>query len=77
MSLDVGALEVYGDNQIMVRQVNSNFEATEEHMVRYLKQVYNLKREFEPLKLVQIKRRENLEPDVLSKLASGSQKVGE
>lgn len=61
----------------MVRQVNGNFEAKEERMVKYLEKVNDLKKKFNHFKLVWIEHGENSEADALSKLALGSQEVGE
>lgn len=46
-SLEIDSLKVYIDSQIMVGQINGNYEVKEEWMVRYLEWVNKLKRKFE------------------------------
>ncbi|KAL0458402.1 UNVERIFIED_CONTAM: Ribonuclease HI [Sesamum latifolium] len=69
---DAGAshLLAYFDSQLMVKQVNGEYEAKEESMVQYLQQIEELKTKFKSFQLHQISREENINADSLSKLAS-------
>ncbi|KAL0455803.1 UNVERIFIED_CONTAM: hypothetical protein Slati_0919500 [Sesamum latifolium] len=69
---DVGAshLLAYSDSQLIVKQVNREYEAKEESMAQYLQQIEELKTKFKSFQLHQIPREENIKADSLSKLAS-------
>ncbi|KAL0378417.1 UNVERIFIED_CONTAM: Ribonuclease HI [Sesamum radiatum] len=69
---DAGALHLlaYSDSQLIVKQVNGEYEAKEEIMVQYLQQIEELKSKFKSFQLHQIPREENFKADSLSKLAS-------
>ncbi|KAL0400435.1 UNVERIFIED_CONTAM: Ribonuclease HI [Sesamum latifolium] len=72
MAHDAGAshLLAYSDSQLIVKQVNGEYEAKEESMVQYLQQIEELKTKFKSFQLHQIHREENIKADSLSKLAS-------
>ncbi|KAL0430559.1 UNVERIFIED_CONTAM: Ribonuclease HI [Sesamum radiatum] len=72
MAQDVGAshLLAYFDSQLVVRQVNGEYEAKKESMVQYLQQIEELKTRFKSFQLHQIPREENIKADSLSKLAN-------
>ncbi|KAL0435139.1 UNVERIFIED_CONTAM: hypothetical protein Sradi_0221800 [Sesamum radiatum] len=72
MAQDAGAshLQAYFDFQLIVRQVNGEYEAKEESMVQYLQQIEELKTNFKSFQLCQIPSEENIKADSLSKLAS-------
>ncbi|KAL0313366.1 UNVERIFIED_CONTAM: hypothetical protein Sradi_5735900 [Sesamum radiatum] len=72
MAQDVGAshLQAYSDSQLVVRQVNGEYEAKKESMVQYLHQIGKLKTRFKSFQLQQIPREENIKTDSLSKLVS-------
>ncbi|KAL0433446.1 UNVERIFIED_CONTAM: hypothetical protein Slati_2678900 [Sesamum latifolium] len=72
MTQDASAshLLAYYDSQLIVKQVNREYEAKEESMVQYLQQVEELKTKFKSFQLHQIPREENIKTDSLSKLAS-------
>ncbi|KAL0434582.1 UNVERIFIED_CONTAM: Ribonuclease HI, partial [Sesamum latifolium] len=60
----------YSDSQLIVKQVNGEYEAKEESMVQYLQQIEEFKTKFKSFQLQQIPREENVKADSLSKLAS-------
>jgi hypothetical protein len=68
--LGVKALEVFSDSQIVVQQVNGEYEAREPSLQRYLEAVKLLITGFERFTLTQVPREENSKADALSKLAS-------
>ncbi|KAL0412175.1 UNVERIFIED_CONTAM: Ribonuclease HI [Sesamum latifolium] len=72
MAQDVGAqhLLAYSDSQLIVKQVNGEYEAKEESMVKYLQQIEELKIKFKSFQLQQIPKEENIKADSLSKLAN-------
>ncbi|KAL0421057.1 UNVERIFIED_CONTAM: hypothetical protein Slati_3128600 [Sesamum latifolium] len=72
MAQDAGAphLLAYSDFQLIVKQVNGEYEAKEESMVQYLQQIEELKTKFKSFQLQQIPREENVKADSLSKLVS-------
>ncbi|KAL0284796.1 UNVERIFIED_CONTAM: Ribonuclease HI [Sesamum radiatum] len=72
MTQDIGTsrLLVYSDSQLIVKQVNGEYEDKEESMVQYLQQIEELKIKFKSFQLQQISRKENIKADSLSKLAS-------
>ncbi|KAL0458431.1 UNVERIFIED_CONTAM: hypothetical protein Slati_0470300 [Sesamum latifolium] len=72
MAQDAGAshLLAYSDSQLIVKQVNGEYEAKEESMMQYLQQIEELKTKFKSFQLHQIPREENIKADSLSKLAS-------
>ncbi|KAL0395106.1 UNVERIFIED_CONTAM: hypothetical protein Slati_4476800 [Sesamum latifolium] len=72
MARDASAshLLAYSDSQLIVKQVNGEYEANEESMVQYLQQIEKLKTKFKSFQLQQIPRKENVKADSLSKLAS-------
>ncbi|KAL0445382.1 UNVERIFIED_CONTAM: Ribonuclease HI [Sesamum latifolium] len=72
MAQDAGAshLLAYSDSQLIVKQVNGEYEAKEESMVQYLQQIEELKTKFKSFQLHQISREKNIKAHSLSKLAS-------
>ncbi|KAL0408061.1 UNVERIFIED_CONTAM: Ribonuclease HI [Sesamum radiatum] len=72
MTQDAGVLLLlaYFDSQLIVKQVNGEYEAKKESMVQYLQQIEELKMKFKSFQLQQIPREENVKADSLSKLAS-------
>ncbi|KAL0289538.1 UNVERIFIED_CONTAM: Ribonuclease HI [Sesamum radiatum] len=72
MAQDASAshLLAYSDSQLIIKQVNGEYEAKEESMVQYLQQIEELKTKFKSFKLHQIPREENIKADSLSKLVS-------
>ncbi|KAL0415825.1 UNVERIFIED_CONTAM: Ribonuclease HI [Sesamum latifolium] len=72
MAQDTGAshLLAYSDSQLIVKQINGEYEAKEESMVQYLQQIEELKTKFKSFLLHQIPREENIKTNSLSKIAS-------
>ena len=63
-------LKVQSDSQLIVGQVNGEYEAKEERMVKYLSLVRDIMTGFNEVIIVQIPKEQNIEADVLAKLAS-------
>ncbi|XP_042482483.1 uncharacterized protein LOC122062877 [Macadamia integrifolia] len=63
-------LVAHSDSQLIVNQVNGQYEAKEERMAMYLKEVRRLVSSFGTFAMVQIPRQENALADALSKLAT-------
>ncbi|KAL0420618.1 UNVERIFIED_CONTAM: Ribonuclease HI [Sesamum latifolium] len=72
MAQDAGVthLLAYFDSQLILKQVNGEYEAKEQSMVQYLQQIEELKTKFKSFQLHQIPREENIKAYSLSKLAS-------
>uniref|UniRef100_A0A2N9FQ85 Uncharacterized protein n=1 Tax=Fagus sylvatica TaxID=28930 RepID=A0A2N9FQ85_FAGSY len=66
-------LKIRSDSQLIVGQVNGEYEAREDRMTKYLKLVRNAIKWFDEVKLVQIPREQNTEADALAKLASSDE----
>ncbi|KAK0579223.1 hypothetical protein LWI29_022984 [Acer saccharum] len=67
--LNMGAeyVTVYSDSQLIVNQVNQDYQARDPEMIRYLRQVRSLMSRF-----IRISREHNSQADALAKLASTS-----
>ncbi|KAL0385986.1 UNVERIFIED_CONTAM: Ribonuclease HI [Sesamum radiatum] len=61
-------LLAYSDSQLIVKQVESAYEAKEESMIQYLQQITDLKTGFNHFQIIQIPKEENAKVDCLSKL---------
>ncbi|KAL0405543.1 UNVERIFIED_CONTAM: Ribonuclease HI [Sesamum latifolium] len=72
MTHEAGArhLLAYSDSQLVVKQVEGIYEATNKSMVQYLQQIAELRTSFESFQVIQIPREENAKADCLSRLAS-------
>lgn len=70
IKLQVSKIHIKGDSQLVINQVNGNFQAKEERMKEYLKKVKELMEKFDRLKVDKIFRRENAKADSLARLAS-------
>ena len=62
-------LRIQSDSQLIVGQVNGEYEAKEERMAKYLKLVKNAINLFDEVTLVQVPREQNTEANALAKLA--------
>jgi hypothetical protein len=60
-----------------VGQVNCKYEAKEDRMAKYLNLVKNVMDRFDEVILVQIPREQNIEADVLAKLASSEEAINQ
>ncbi|XP_077215904.1 uncharacterized protein LOC143850547 [Tasmannia lanceolata] len=63
-------LKAYCDSQLVVCQIQGEYEAREERMVKYLQRVRSLASEFGSFEVIRVPRTENTKADVLSKLAA-------
>ncbi|KAL0308119.1 UNVERIFIED_CONTAM: Retrovirus-related Pol polyprotein from transposon.6 [Sesamum calycinum] len=63
-------LLAYSDSQLIVKQVDGEYEAKEDSMAQYFRQIEELKTKFRSFRLQQIPREENIKADYVSKLAS-------
>ncbi|KAL0292280.1 UNVERIFIED_CONTAM: Ribonuclease HI [Sesamum radiatum] len=63
-------LLAYSDSQLIVNQIDGTFEAKEESMIQYLRQIKELRTSFDQFQIIQIPREENVKADCLLKLAS-------
>uniref|UniRef100_A0A2N9G648 Uncharacterized protein n=1 Tax=Fagus sylvatica TaxID=28930 RepID=A0A2N9G648_FAGSY len=71
--LGANRLKIRSDSQLIVGQVNGEYEAREDRMTKYLKLVRNAMKWFDEVRLVQIPREQNTEADALAKLASSDE----
>jgi ribonuclease HI len=71
--LGANRLKIRSDSQLIVGQVNGEYEAREDRMTKYLKLVRNAMKWFDEVMLVQIPREQNTEADALAKLASSDE----
>jgi hypothetical protein len=65
-------VEIRSDSQVVVGQVQGQFEAQEDRMARYLEQVRQFQSYFERVVITKIPRDENIRADEFSKIASGT-----
>ncbi|XP_073152608.1 uncharacterized protein [Henckelia pumila] len=72
LALSVGAkrLTIHSDSQLIVSQINGNYEAKEDKMLEYLTQVNELLSRLDSYDVKQIPRVKNESADHLAKLAS-------
>jgi ribonuclease HI len=66
-------LRIRSDSQLIVGQVNGEYEAREDRMTKYLKLTKNAMNWFDEVTLVQVPREQNTEADALAKLASSDE----
>jgi ribonuclease HI len=71
--LGANRLKIRSDSQLIVGQVNGEYEAREDRMTKYLKLVQNAMKWFDEVMLVQVPREQNTEADALAKLASSDE----
>uniref|UniRef100_A0A2N9G1P7 Uncharacterized protein n=1 Tax=Fagus sylvatica TaxID=28930 RepID=A0A2N9G1P7_FAGSY len=71
--LGANRLRIQSDSQLIVGQVNGEYEAREDRMTRYLKLVRNAMNWFDEVTLVQVPHEQNTEVDALAKLASSDE----
>ncbi|XP_075675069.1 uncharacterized protein LOC142644315 [Castanea sativa] len=69
-SLGVESVVVHGDSQLIINKVNGICEAKEDRMKKYLSQVKRLIKKFKEANFVQVPQEENMEADILVKVAS-------
>ena len=66
-------LSTFFDSQLIVEQVNGEFEAKDDSMKMYLQQVREFVKKFHKFTLVHIPRSQNAQADSLAKLASSAE----
>ncbi|KAL5547064.1 hypothetical protein UlMin_006751 [Ulmus minor] len=64
-------LLIYSDSQLIVNQVNSEYQAKGEKMASYLEKAKELLGQFDTVTITQIPRNENTNADTLARLATG------
>lgn len=64
-----GKVELYGDSQLVIRQMNEEYEVRAEHLKAYREHLKRLAQEFEGTRFAWVPREENVRADALSKLA--------
>lgn len=73
IALDIKRLVVRGDSQLMINQVNKDYDCPQ--MAAYVDEVRKLERKFKGLRFEHVKRKDNFAVDELSKLAAERRKV--
>ena len=71
--MEANQLEVCNDSQLVVKQIEDDYEAKGEKMIRYLKKVRKLLKKFVRVQVRHILRTENSWADALAKLATAPQ----
>ena len=69
-SMEVDQLEVCSDSQLVVKQIEDDYEAKGEKMIRYLKKVRKLLKKIIRVQVKHIPRTENSRANALAKLAT-------
>ena len=72
-SMVIDQLEVCSDSQLVVKQIEDNYEMKGEKMICYLKKVRELLKKFVRVQVRHIPRMENSQADALAKLATAQQ----
>uniref|UniRef100_A0A2N9HN36 RNase H type-1 domain-containing protein n=1 Tax=Fagus sylvatica TaxID=28930 RepID=A0A2N9HN36_FAGSY len=75
--LGATTLRVQSDSQLVVGQVNGEYEAKEDRMAKYLGLVKNIMTRFDEVVLVQIPQEQNTEADALAKLTSSEDAINQ
>lgn len=65
-------VQVCSDSQIVVNQINGDYEVREPQLMKYLERITSLRSSFERFSIRNIPRSQNKRADALSKLASSS-----
>ena len=69
-SMEADQLEVCNDSQLVVKQIEDDYEAKGKMMIHYLKKVRKLLKKFVRVQVRHIPRIENSREDALAKLAT-------
>ena len=72
-SMEADQLEVCSDSQLVVKQIEDDYEAKGEKMIWYLKKVRELLKKFVRVQVRHIPRTENSQANALAKLATEPQ----
>ena len=76
-SVKANLILVLGDSQLVIGQVNGTYEAKEDRMKKYLKNVARLVKKFKEADFIQIPKEENVEANTLAKEASANEAMDE
>ena len=76
-SLGAELILVQGNSQLVIGQVNRTCEAREEQMKRYLEKVKQCIKGFTTAQFQQILREENIEVDIMAKMASSDKMISD
>ncbi|XP_043714611.1 uncharacterized protein Mb2253c-like [Telopea speciosissima] len=68
-AIQVKRLAIRADSQLIVNQVNGDYEAKDDRMATYLKEAKKLVSSFETFEISRVPRRKNKKADVLSRLS--------
>ena len=68
--MKVGLLDIFNDSQLVVCQINDEYQTREEKMAAYLRKAKELLRSFSSYTVNQILRSQNAEANTLTWLAS-------
>ncbi|XP_047174666.1 uncharacterized protein LOC124842265 [Vigna umbellata] len=76
LAKDMGARRITcrTDSELVVGQMNGNFQVREERLLRYFQRATDLAKAFDKVDIQHIHREQNARADVLSKLSSGKEK---
>ena len=66
LDLKIKCIEVFGDSQIVTRQVRNSINCTSNHLKNYQREVWNLMNKFEAFNIKSIPRTLNHEADMLA-----------
>ncbi|KAL5569796.1 hypothetical protein UlMin_026371 [Ulmus minor] len=69
--VSVRHLTIYSDSQLVVSQVNSEFQAKGEKMASYLEKAKEEMNQFDTVTIIQVPRAENANANALARLATG------
>ena len=72
MAAELGATRVlaYGDSQLVISQVQKDYECHDDTMTAYCNEVRKIESRFEGLELQHVPRKDNTEADELARLGS-------
>ncbi|GAV86725.1 RVT_3 domain-containing protein, partial [Cephalotus follicularis] len=71
--IEVQKIRVFSDSQLMINQINGEYEARGEEMIKYLSKIRALISKFQYCHLERIPRAYNNRTDILSKLATAKE----
>ncbi|XP_074337129.1 uncharacterized protein LOC141674302 [Apium graveolens] len=74
-SLEVDIIDIFGDSQLVAKQISGEFKTHNENMVKYLSITQELLKKFSSLKLSNVDRAENQYADSFTKLASSNLQI--
>jgi ribonuclease HI len=63
-------VKIFTDSQLVASQVNGEYQVREEHLQKYVQLVTEKMIEFEIVEVIHVPRQQNVQANILSKLAS-------